>query len=134
MVQLERERDEALVKANDRLIRAAFVAEAAKVGVLHPDDLFALADRAGVSINEQGDVVGVTEAVQAVVTAGRIPLATNRPASPKLDGGAGSGTRPAESVAPLNEAELAMARQLGIPAEKYAARKAEVAKQNAERR
>jgi len=134
MVQLERERDEALVKANDRLVRAAFVAEAAKVGALHPEDLFALADKAGVSVNEQGDVVGVTEAVQAVVTAGRIPLATNRPASPKLDGGAGSGTRPAESVAPLNEAELAMARQLGIPAEKYAARKADIAKQNAERR
>lgn len=134
MAQLERERDEALARSNDRLIRAAFVAEAAKVGALHPEDLFALADRAGVSVNEQGDVVGVTEAVQAVVTAGRIPLATNRPASPKLDGGAGSGTRPAESLAPLSDAELAMARQLGIPAEKYAARKADIAKQNAERR
>jgi hypothetical protein len=134
VAQLERERDEALARSNDRLIRAAFVAEAAKVGALYPEDLFALADRAGVSVDEQGNVVGVTEAVQAVVTAGRIPLAMNRPASPKLDGGAGSGARPAESLAPLSEAELEMARRLGIPAEKYAARKAEAAKQAAERR
>lgn len=123
VAQLERERDAALAQAKDRLIRAAFVAEAAKVGATHPGDVFALADLAGVQVNEAGEVVGVAEAVAAVVQAGRIPLATNRPQSPKLDGGAGGGNRSAETQMPLTDDEIKMAQRLGITAEKYAAQK-----------
>lgn len=133
VAQLERERDEALAKAQDRLIRAAFVAEAAKVGATHPGDVFALADMAGVQVNEAGDVSGVAEAVAAVVQAGRIPLTTNRPQSPKLDGGAGGGNRTAEAQMPLTDDEIKMAQRLGISAEKYAAQKLNM-KSAAERR
>lgn len=126
LAKLERERDEAVARSMDRLIRAAFMAEAAKAGVQHPGDAYALADRSGVSVNDQGDVVGAAEAVAAIVAAGRIPLAASRAPAPKLDGGAGGGARSAESQMPLTDEELAMAKRLGLSAERYAARKAEL--------
>ncbi len=125
---LERERDVALARANDRLILAAFVGEAARAGALHPEDVFALADISKISVDEAGNVLGVTEAVQAVVSAGRVPLATTKPLPPKLDGGAGSGNRPAEKPAALTEEELKVAQFLHIPAEKYLARRDELRK------
>jgi hypothetical protein len=126
LATLERERDAALAVANERLIKSAFVAEAAAAGALHPEDVFALANKAGVQVDDQGNVVGVTEAVKAIVEAGRIPLAANRPTPPRLDGGAGSGGRQAEKDAPLTDDEQAMAQRLGLSAEKYAARKVEL--------
>jgi hypothetical protein len=131
LVQLERERDEALAKATDRLIRAAFIAEAAKAGALHPGDVYALADIATVSVDEQGNVVGAAEAVQAVIAAGRVPLqntqqAPAKPTPARLDGGAGGGARSAEKDVALTDEQLAVAQRLGISAEKYAARLKEI--------
>lgn len=126
LARLETERDEAIARSTDRLIRAAFVAEAAKAGVQHPGDAYALADLSGVSVNDHGDVLGVAEAVAAIVAAGRIPLVANRAPTPRLDGGAGGGVRSAETQMPLTDEELAMARRLGLSAERYAARKVEM--------
>ena len=116
---LEAERDRALQEANDRLIRAAFVAEAAKAGAAHPEDAFALADRSGVTIGEDATVTGVAEAVAALVEGGRLVM-SGRPAAPNLDGGAGGGSRPGDSKAKaLSEAELVTARKLGLTPEQY---------------
>jgi hypothetical protein len=132
LTKLQLERDNALQVANDRLIRAAFLAESAKLGVLHPGDVYALADLAGVAIDERGIVQGATEAVKAVVDAGRVPLqaqtiaGTARQQPGKLDGGAGTGNKRTDATATLTDEELAIAQRLGINPEKYLARRKEV--------
>lgn len=115
--EAEAARDQALVEANDRLIRAAFVAEAAKAGAAHPEDAFALADLATISIADDGKVVGAGEAVKALVDNGRLVMAA-RPQAPNLDGGAGGGGRPGDTQA-LTPEQLEMARKLGVKPEDY---------------
>ena len=112
-------KDRALAEANDRLIRAAFMAEAAKTGAMHPEDAFALADLAGVAITDDGTVTGVPDAVKALVDGGRLVMASKVPA-PGLDGGAGSGKRAAEKPPSLTAEELEVARKMGLTAEQYA--------------
>lgn len=124
--EAKRERDEALQRAQGRLIRAAFIAEAAKAGAAHPEDVYALADLSGVTLDEDDNVQGVADAVQAIVEAGRIPL-NAAPRAPDLDGGKGGGQRPAEKAAvTLTQDEKDMARKLRITDEAYAARKQEI--------
>jgi hypothetical protein len=129
----QRERDEALQRAQARLIRAAFVAEAAQQGAAHPDDVYALADLSSVALDDQDNVVGVAEAVKAIIEAGRVPMAQG-PRAPSLDGGAGSGQRPAEAAkVALSQDEEDIARKLRISPEDYAKRKQELQKQQAAR-
>lgn len=111
-------------KARETVIGSAFVAEAAKVGAMHPEDVARLADLSGVDVDETGKVTGVTEAVKALVDAGRIPL-TGRAPAPNLDGGAGGGDR-GKPGAKLTQAELDTARRMGIAPDKYAAQKAAI--------
>ncbi len=120
----EQAREQALQTANQRLLRAAFVAEAAVAGAEFPDDAFRLADTSGVTVDDDGNVLGVKEAVKAIVDSGRLPLKNKRQAPPNLDAGAGNGQRVADQkVAQLTEAELEMARKMRITPEQYAASK-----------
>lgn len=119
----QRERDEALKKANDRLIRSAFIAEAAKAGAEHPEDAYRLADTDTVTIGETGEVAGVTEAVAALVKAGRLPMRRTQGQAPNLNGGA-TGTTSATLPA-LTEEQERVAKQLGIKPDVYAKRLAE---------
>jgi hypothetical protein len=128
LTKLQHERDEALTLANERLIRAAFIAAASKSGVQYPEDVFALADRTAVLVDAKGNVAGVDEAVTAVVQAGRVPLLTGAaPKTPaaKLDGGAGAATRSTEKTTVATDDEVAIATRLGIPLENYVARRKE---------
>ena len=115
-------------RARETLIRAAFVGEAAKLGAAHPEDVYLLADRSAVSIDEAGKIEGVAEAVKALVDAGRVPLSGKAPA-PNLDGGAGSGDRSGGSAVRLTADELEMARRMGVTPERAAAQKAAMAKE-----
>lgn len=120
----EQAREQALQTANQRLLRAAFVAEAAVAGAEFPDDAFRLADTSGVTVDDDGNVSGVKEAVKAIVDSGRLPLKNKRQAPPNLDAGAGNGQRVADQkAAQLTEAELEMARKMRITPEQYAASK-----------
>lgn len=114
------ERDTALERAKALLIRSAFIAEAARAGAAHPEDVYQLADHSSVSLDEHGNVLGAAEAVKAIVEAGRVPLvAQNR--APALDAGAGSGQRPAEQKKlALTDEELTIARKLRLDPEAYA--------------
>lgn len=128
LTKLQQERDAALALANERLMRAAFIAAAAKAGVQYPEDVYALADRTAVQVDKQGHVAGVDEAVEAVVKAGRVPLLVaqqQKASAVKLDGGAGSAARSAEKTTAATDEEVAMAANLGIPLEKYLARRKE---------
>lgn len=115
----ERAAQAALTAANERLMRAAFLAQAAQAGAAHPEDAYALADKAGVVVAEDGTVSGVDAAVAALVEAGRLVM-SGRPAAPNLDGGAGGGDRPSEKAAKLTAEELEIAAKMGITPEEYA--------------
>lgn len=116
---LEAERDTALQQAQDRLIQAAFVAAAAEVGAAHPQDAFSLADLSGVVVGEDGQVEGVSTAVQALADAGRLVL-KGKPQAPGLDAGAGGGEPPKGKPVQLTSEELEYARNLGLTPEQYA--------------
>ena len=120
LAEAETARQQALTTANDRLIKAAFVAEAAKHGVEYPEDAFLLADKSNVAVDDSGNVIGVAETVKTLVDGKRLPLRNRAVAS--LDAGAGS-TSNGQRFTALNEAELAIARRLGIKPDEYAANK-----------
>ena len=120
LAEAETARQQALQTANDRLIKAAFVAEAAKHNIEYPEDAFLLADKTNVAVDESGNVSGVAETVKTLVDGKRLPLRNRAIAS--LDAGAGS-TSNGQRFTALNEAELAIARRLGIKPDEYAANK-----------
>lgn len=117
--EAEQAKAQALATANDRLIRAAFVAAAAQHGAEHPADAYLLADRTNVTVDESGNVTGVTEAVKALVDGKRLTLRGRT--VPNMD--AGSGNNQGERQAALTEEELRVARRLGVKPEDYAANK-----------
>jgi len=125
VVTLQQQRDDALKLAQDRLIRASFVAEAAKANAAHPEDAFSLADLSGVAIDDNGQVSGVSAAVTALIEGNRLVLST-RPAAPALDGGAGGGTRSVSTVK-LTDEQVKVARNMGLSPEDYAASAATIA-------
>jgi hypothetical protein len=113
----ERQRDEALRIANDRVIRASVIAEAAKYGVIHPEDAYALLDLKGVSVADDGNVEGVAEAVKAIVEAGRLPI-SGKPGAPSLDGGAGGTQTPQRSIT-LTDTQKYYAKVSGMTEQQY---------------
>lgn len=124
--QARKEAEQARADMKTTLIRAAFVAEAAKAGASYPEDVYRLADTSGIEVDENGRATGVAEAVKSLVDAGRVPL-TGRQIAPKLDGGAGGGDRSGPQVK-LTADDLEIARKMNIAPEKFAANKAALAK------
>lgn len=109
----------ALQHAQETLIRGAFIAEAAKAGAAHPEDAYSLADRTSVSVDDQGAITGVTEAVTSLIEEKRLVM-SGKPAAPSLDGGKGGGTRASDQATKdLTEEELAYARKMGLTPEQY---------------
>jgi len=114
--RLKQERDSATAQARNTLIKAQFVAEAAKAGIMHPEDAYALADKSAVSVNDDGNVIGVAEAVKTLVSAGRVPLAQRN--APGLDAGAGGNDGPSKDKK-LTDEQLKEAQKMGIKPEDY---------------
>lgn len=118
LAEAESNSQRVMTTANERLIRAAFVAEAAMHGVEHPEDAFLLADKTGITVDESGNVPGVEAAVKLLVDGKRLPLRNARAAS--TDAGAGSNATQKQT---LTDQELEIARKLGLKPEDYAAHK-----------
>lgn len=126
--QLRAENETIKKKSREVVTRSAFVAEASKAGAAHPEDVFRLADLSTIEVDDEGNVKGVPEVVKALVEAGRVPM-SGKPKAPDLDGGAGSGDRSGKNTQ-LSAEEIEAAKKMGVPLEKYAARKAEQAKKD----
>lgn len=66
--KLERERDEALQKANTTLIRAEVIAEAARQNAVNGQAVYRLLpDDHGIEVDDDGNVKGVKEAVESLL-------------------------------------------------------------------
>ena len=87
LATLEDERDSALQQAQNTLIKSAIMAEASKAGYANPEDVYHLAGTGKVTINGDGQVEGVEEAIKGI--GDRLPKA--KPTAPSVDGGAGGG-------------------------------------------
>lgn len=121
---LEAERDEALQRGNDRLIVAAITMAATKLDFANPQDAYALADLAGLVVNESGEVEGAEEAVKVV--ADTRPYLIERRIAPQTNAGAGGGGRPSPQQVVLSDEELRVARRLRVTPEQYAEQKAKI--------
>lgn len=62
-------RQEVLGEVNQRLVAAEIRAAAAKAAAIDPDDIVKLVDTAQVAVDDQGDIVGVDEAVAELLEA-----------------------------------------------------------------
>jgi hypothetical protein len=110
-------------------LKAAFENAAYKAGVAHPEDVYRLADLSAVSTDDDGKITGVTEAVKALVDAGRVPMAASGPPpAPNLDGGAG-GNHGNAGAAKLTADEIEMAGKMGVSLERAAAQKTAMQKE-----
>jgi len=117
--EMEKALQETTQRARHTALAAEFKTQAALLGAAHPEDALALAGDAATFFDADGNVQGVAEAVQALIDAGRLPTAAKRQA-PNLDAGAGSGQRTGErKAATATEAEIAVARKMGISVEDY---------------
>jgi hypothetical protein len=112
----EKRASDAEARATQRMIESAFVAEASRLGVKHPEDAYALADKSLVTVGEDGKVTGVADSVKALVDAGRLVMASVAVAS--ADGGAGAGR--GQQRAALTPSEEDIAKKIGLSAEDYA--------------
>lgn len=117
-LKAEQTAQKALDTANEKLIKAAFMAEAGKHQAAHPQDAYRLADLTGIKLTEAGEVEGVEAAVTALIENGRLTT-SGKPTPPNLNGGAGSGDRPASKGAQPTQEEMEMARKMGVSIENY---------------
>ena len=110
----------AMEQANARLIKAEFIAKAAVLGVAHPEDAYALALAANekVTVDADGAIAGVEDAVKKLVDAGRLVM-TGKPLAPSTDAGAGGGDRTTGTVK-LTPEQLVQATKMGVSPEVYA--------------
>ena len=115
------ERAEAAIKqVNETLKRTEFSLVAARLGVKNPSDAYVLADKTGVDIKE-GKVVGVEEAVQSLIDAGRVVMAEHPPAS--FNGGAGKPDGPSQVHIPAEFNDAADNFSLSADQKKAAAKR-----------
>jgi len=86
--EAEKAREQALSAANQRAIKAEFKLAAAGVNIRGDalDDAFLLVDKAGISVDNDGNVVGVKEALDALISKKPYLLDVKQPQSPKVIG------------------------------------------------
>ena len=63
------ERDQATTKLQTAIQDNRIITEATKIGVVDIETVLKLVDRAGITVDANGSITGVTEAIQALVTA-----------------------------------------------------------------
>lgn len=91
--EAEQARSKALETANQRLINAEFKVVAKEAGIEYVDDALRLADLSGVSVDEEGNVTGVKEVIEALVESKPYLVAQKEAPKPRPIGGANNPPR-----------------------------------------
>lgn len=99
----QKKAQEAEQKANNRLIRAEVKMVAAELGIIDDEAAFALMAKDDVKVNDDGDVEGVKEALEALVEAK--PYLKGQAGTPQGGGDFSGGNKPADLDAKIAEAE-----------------------------
>jgi len=86
--EAEAARSQALELANQRSIKAEFKLAAAGANIRADalEDAYILVDKSGITVDEGGNVVGVSEALEALVTAKPYLIEVKQPQNPKIIG------------------------------------------------
>lgn len=91
--------------ANQRLIRAAVIAEASKAGAVDADTVAALLPADAITVTDTGDVTGVAEAIAALIAAK--PFLASKPAPAPAGGAPANPPKERNAGAITDEAALA---------------------------
>lgn len=67
--EAETKANEAIVKANQRLVKSEILNKAGSLGVIDTDAVYRLLDKDDIDIDDDGNITGVEEAVKALITA-----------------------------------------------------------------
>ncbi len=67
--EAEAKATEAIVKANQRLVRSEILNKAANLGVIDTDVVYKLLDKDDIDVDDDGNVTGVEEAIKTLITA-----------------------------------------------------------------
>ena len=119
LADAEKMRGQAEAKATERLLKAEVLVEASKLGFVNPQHAWGLVDASALSIDKDGKVQGVEEAVKALATEHAYLLA--KTVAPDIDAGSGSNQRTLHIT--LSADERAVADELDMPPQEYAAMK-----------
>jgi len=68
-VEAENKASEAIVKANQRLVKSEILNKAANLGVIDTDAAYKLLDKDDIEIDDDGNITGVEEAIKTLITA-----------------------------------------------------------------
>jgi hypothetical protein len=105
----------AATAANQRIIRTEFRLLAKDVGIRADalDDAYKLADLAAVSVNDDGDVAGLDDAIKALVAAKPYLAETTKPAPRNIGGPSGGDPKPDKTKEQLLAEAAEKARKTG---------------------
>lgn len=108
--EAEAARNQAIETANQRAIRAEFKLAAAGANIRKDalDDAYVLVDKSGISVDDDGNVIGVKEALEALVAAKPYLIETTTPTKPKT---IGEPNNPPEDEKKTLEAQLEDAKK-----------------------
>lgn len=96
----------ATAAANERLLRAAVLAEASKLGFVDPSDAWRMLDRDGLGIDEDGEATGASEALKALAKAKPYLVKAATAPAASIDGDRGRGASTPEQKAAVREQQL----------------------------
>ena len=110
----EKERHDAIETANKRLIAAEILAEASAQKALKPEHMHRLIDTGEVTVGDDGQVIGVKEAVEAFLKANPEYVGTGRPGGSADQGARDGGTKiTREQLQTMSPAEIVKAQDEG---------------------
>ena len=106
VTEAQRRADAATAAANERLLKAAVLTEAAKLAFVDPSDAWRMLDRDGLEIGEDGEVAGAAEALKALVKAKPYLVKAATAPAASIDGDRGRGASTPEQKTAAREQQL----------------------------
>lgn len=106
LAEVQAQAQAATAAANERLLRAAVLAEAAKLAFVDPSDAWRMLDRDGLAVGDDGEVTGAAEALKALVKAKPYLVKAATAPAASIDGDRGRGVATAEQRSAGREQQL----------------------------